>query len=102
MLSHGLNNGRKIMKAAGAYKSFASGPVRNTGWHTLGTCCMGNNPRKSVVNSFGKTHDIQNFFIVDGSIFPTSGGVNPAATIQTLALYISSKITERYKHLITK
>ena len=102
MLSHGLNNGRKIMKEAGAYKSFASGPVRNTGWHTLGTCCMGDDPKESVVNSFGKTHDINNLFIVDGSLFPTSGGVNPASTIQTLALYISNKIVERYKHLISK
>ena len=102
ILSHGLNNGRIIMKASGAYKSFASGPVRNTGWHTLGTCCMGDDPKKSVVNSFGKTHDIQNLFIVDGSIFPTSGGVNPASTIQSLALYISNNIKERYSHLISK
>ncbi|WP_269622652.1 GMC oxidoreductase [Prochlorococcus marinus] len=99
MLIHGINNGRKLMKASGAKKSYAFGPVRNTGWHTLGTCCMGNNPKESVVNKYGKTHDIDNLFIVDGSIFTTSGGVNPASTIQALSLYVSSKIDTVYKHL---
>ena len=102
MLIHGLNNGRKLMKASNAYKSFVMGPVRNTGWHTLGTCPMGKDPKSSVVNEFGKSHDINNLFIVDGSIFPTSGGVNPASTIQSLALYISEKIIARYISLIQK
>lgn len=99
MLIHGLANGRKLLKAAGAVKTSAFGPVRYTGWHILGTCRMGDNPSNSVVNRYGKTHDFDNLFIVDGSIFPTSGGVNPASTIQSLALYISNSITTRYKFL---
>ena len=102
MLIHGLNNGRKLMKAANAYKSFIMGPVRNTGWHTLGTCSMGKDPSSSVVNEFGKAHDVENLFILDGSVFPTSGGVNPASTIQAMALYISEKIISRYISLIKK
>ena len=102
MLIHVLNNGIKLMKAANAYKSFVMGPVRNTGWHTLGTCCMGKDPKNSVVNEYGKAHDIDNLFVLDGSIFPTSGGVNPASTIQALALYISEKIISRYFSLIKK
>ena len=99
MLIHGLSNGRKILKKAGAIKTSAFGPVRYTGWHTLGTCRMGNNPKNSVVNKDGKSHDLDNLFILDASIFPTSSSVNPAATIQALALYVSSKIWLKYKNL---
>ena len=99
MLNHGLSNGRKLLKISGASKTFAFGPVRYTGWHILGTCRMGNDPNKSVVNKYGKTHDFENLFIVDGSIFPTSGGVNPASTIQALSLYIANAIKSRYKDI---
>ena len=100
MLSNGISNAKKVLKASGAYKTFGHGPVRGAGWHTLGTCRMGSNPETSVVNKFGKCHDINNLFIIDGSVFPTSSGVNPAATIQSLALYFSEKIISVYKDLL--
>ena len=99
MLIHGLGNGRKILKKAGAISTSAFGPIRNTGWHTLGTCRMGNDPNGSVVNRDGKAHDFENLFIVDASIFPTSSSVNPASTIQAISLYISNKIIIKYKNL---
>ena len=102
MLIHGLGNGRKILKEAGAIKTSAFGPIRYTGWHTLGTCRMGNDPNNSVVNKDGKSHDFENLFIVDASIFPTSSSVNPASTIQALALYISESIFLKYKKLLSK
>jgi len=102
MLTHGLSKGRLLMKESGAYKSFAFGPVRSTGWHIMGTCKMGNDPQNSVVNKYGLSHDISNLFIIDSSIFPTSAGVNPASTIQALSLYISEKIITRYKNLFYK
>ena len=40
----------------------------------------------SVVNEHGQAHDIKNLVIIDSSVFATSSGVNPAATIQALAL----------------
>ena len=52
-------------------------PIRHTGWHLMGTAKMGVNKRSSVVNKFGQTKDINNLFIVDSSIFTTSGAVNP-------------------------
>ena len=52
----------------------------------MGTARMGTNPARSVVNEWGRSHDVRNLFIVDGSIFVTSGGVNPTRTIQALAL----------------
>jgi choline dehydrogenase-like flavoprotein len=55
------------------------------GAHAMGTCRMGDDPRTSVVNSFGQTHDIRNLFICDTSVFVTSAGVNPTLTALALA-----------------
>jgi choline dehydrogenase-like flavoprotein len=46
---------------------------------------MGSDPRSSVTTSFGRTHDVPNLFICDGSLFPTQGSANPGLTIQSLA-----------------
>jgi choline dehydrogenase-like flavoprotein len=56
---------------------------------------MGRDPARSVVNEWGRSHDVKNLFIVDGSIWVTSGGVNPTSTIQALALYIADNIKRR-------
>ena len=56
---------------------------------------MGDDPATSVVNSWGRTHDVKNLFIIDGSLFVTSGGVNPTSTIQALALYIADQMKQR-------
>ena len=58
----------------------------------MGTCRMGHDPETSVVNGWDRSHDVKNLFIVDGSIFVTSGAVNPTSTIQALALYIGDRI----------
>ena len=46
-----------------------------------GTCwarhAWADDPERSVVNEWGRSHDVKNLFIVDGSVFVTSGGVNP-------------------------
>jgi choline dehydrogenase-like flavoprotein len=69
-------------------------------FHPLGTCRMGNNPRKSVIDTNLETHDIKGLFIPDGSPFPTSLGVNPQVTIMAFAArcaeYISTNIN-KYK-----
>jgi choline dehydrogenase-like flavoprotein len=46
---------------------------------------MGSDRSTSVVDAFGRTHDIPNLFICDGSILPTQGSANPGLTIQALA-----------------
>ncbi len=61
----------------------------------MGTARMGTDPERSVVNEWGRSHDVKNLFIVDGSIWVTSGGVNPTSTIQALALYIADNMKQR-------
>ena len=62
------------------------------GAHLLGTARMGDDPRTSVVDRFHRAHDVPNLFIVDGSVFPTSLGVNPQLTIMALAWRTSDYI----------
>jgi choline dehydrogenase-like flavoprotein len=60
---------------------------------------MGTDPARSVVNEWGRSHDVKNLFIVDSSLFVTSGGVNPTSTIQALALYIADQMKQRLANL---
>ena len=55
---------------------------------------MGIDPDSSVVDSFGRSHDHKNLFVVDASILPTSAAVNPALTIAALALRTGKHIRE--------
>ncbi|MCL6548459.1 MAG: GMC family oxidoreductase [Alicyclobacillus sp.] len=77
---------KMAMEASGAIDVAASSLMRDCGWHLLGTARMGTDPRSSVVNEWCQTHDVPNLYIVDGSVFVTSGGVNPTATICAVAL----------------
>jgi len=54
--------------------------------HTIGTCRMGESPENSVVDAFGRSHEIANLWICDNSVFPSSLAANPALTIMCLAL----------------
>ncbi len=97
MLSHGIKKAEEVMYAAGATKTFCFAPVKSAGWHLMGTARMGLDPMSSVVNEWGQSHDVPNLFIADSSIFVTSGAVNPAATIQALALKVSDGVSDFYQ-----
>ena len=63
--------------------------------HLVGAARMGNDPRSSVVDGFGRTHDIANLFVCDGSILPTQGSANPGLTIQALAARTADYLIEQ-------
>jgi choline dehydrogenase-like flavoprotein len=76
----------EILEAAGARKVWTNGVWDVSGSvHLMGTCRMGNDPAKSVVDKYHRAHDVSNLFIVDGSSFVTSGRQQPTCTIQALA-----------------
>ena len=62
--------------------------------HLMGTARMGEDPATSVVNADCRSWDIPNLWVCDGSVFPTSGGVNPSLTIQALACRTGDRIAE--------
>lgn len=54
--------------------------------HVMGGCPMGKNPESSVVSEEGRHHQIENLWVMDGSLFPTSIGTNPMISIIAQAL----------------
>ncbi len=85
---------KSLVRKAG-YPVVLSRPFdRRTPSHQCGTARMGADPMTSVVDSFGRSHDHRNLFIVDASILPTSAAVNPALTIAALALRSGQHIIE--------
>jgi choline dehydrogenase-like flavoprotein len=61
--------------------------------HMCGTAVAGTSVSKSVLDPYCRTHDVENLWIVDGSFFPSSGGLNPALTIAANALRVAPDIT---------
>jgi choline dehydrogenase-like flavoprotein len=90
---------KESLEAAGAYETTIAPFIRATGWHLLGTCRMGDDPATSVVDGFGRSHDIPNLFIFDGSTWPTSSGMNPTATIAAMALRSAEHLIESRREL---
>jgi choline dehydrogenase-like flavoprotein len=65
--------------------------------HHHGTCRMGNDPKDSVVNSYGKVHGISNLFLAGGSMFVGSAAVNPTLTMVALAIRTTDYIIGQAK-----
>ncbi|WP_128001838.1 GMC family oxidoreductase [Piscinibacter defluvii] len=97
MREHAFRQGERVYQAAGAIKTFRTPPYPST--HNLGTCRMGASKDSSVCDKFGRTHDVPNLFISDGSQFTTGGAENPTLTIVTLAIrqadHIAKLMSER-------
>jgi choline dehydrogenase-like flavoprotein len=69
----------------------------SAGQHQAGTCRMGDDPRSSVVNKHCQVHDVDNLFVIDGSVHVTNGGFNPALTIMAVAYYASDALVRTWK-----
>jgi choline dehydrogenase-like flavoprotein len=63
-----------------------------TSYHPLGTCRMGHDPKKSVVDFDHQTHELPGLFIVDGSTVQGPLGVNPQLTIMAMATRAATRI----------
>ncbi|MGI8967723.1 MAG: GMC oxidoreductase, partial [Chloroflexota bacterium] len=81
LIEFGKNKTMEVMWAAGAEEVVQESRYA----HLIGGARMGDDPRSSVVDRFGETHDVPNLFCCDGSIMPTQGSANPGLTIQSLA-----------------
>jgi len=68
-------------------------------FHPLGTCRMAGDSTLGVVDDCGKVFNTENVYIADGSIVPTSLGVNPQITIMALTTKISQQLADNYKSL---
>jgi len=83
------------LKEAGAVRTWKGLGIANgvsAGQHQAGTCRMGNDPKTSVTDKFGRVHSTPNLFVADGSLHVTNGGFNPALTIMALGFRIGGNI----------
>lgn len=67
--------------------------VQNT-THQCGTLVFGDDPRTSVLDTYCRSHDVENLFVVDASFFPSSAAVNPGLTIIAQALRVADHLVQ--------
>ena len=60
----------------------------------LGTTRMGDDPERSVVDRWCRSHDVANLYVIDGGVFVTGGSANPTATIMANALRVTDHMIE--------
>jgi len=56
---------------------------------------MGADPETSVVNADCRAHELDNLYVVDTSVFPSIGAVNPALTAMANSLRVGDHLLER-------
>jgi choline dehydrogenase-like flavoprotein len=65
--------------------------------HQMGTCRMGSDPRRGVVDARGSVFGTQGLYVADASVFPSASGVNPMVTNMGIADWISRGIADELK-----
>jgi choline dehydrogenase-like flavoprotein len=98
-MAFGIDRAVELLEAAGAHTVLRDPLVRESGWHLMGTACMGDDPATSVVDRWGRAHDVPNLFVVDGSVFVTCAPVNPTTTIQALALRSAEWLGQHFQEV---
>jgi len=89
LIKHALGEMRASLQAVGARDTFLQEDDTN---HLAGTARMGFDAQTSVVNADCRSWDIPNLWVCDGSVFPTTGGVNPSLTITAIAMRTADRI----------
>ena len=92
-LAFNCEQAEAIFRDAGAWATEARNPAPYNA-HFMGTACMGDDPATSVVDRWCMSHDVPNLGIIDGSVFVTSGAVNPTTTIAAIALRAARHLAE--------
>jgi choline dehydrogenase-like flavoprotein len=88
---------QNLLEAAGAAEILKNEFLPGESAHYFGTCRMGTDPKRSVVDDRGRAHDVRNLFIADGSVFVTGAAVNPALTISALATRTAEGIVASFR-----
>jgi len=71
--------------------------IQITSGHPMGGCALGGSRRRDVVDSWGRSWDVDGLYVADSSILPTSLGVNPCYTVFALARYIADKMVNEIR-----
>ena len=77
MLDFHIERASESMRRPARYKIEVDRLMRYSGWHLLGTARMGDDPTTSVLDRWNRTHDVQNLYVVDGSLLRHLGRREP-------------------------
>ncbi len=88
-------SGRRDLASLERSKIRAGDIFALSAFHPLGTCRMGSDPEWSVVRHTCESWDVENLYICDGSVLPSSPGVNPQLTIMAMAMRCAGFIDEK-------
>ena len=86
---------KSAMRRAGWPIVLAKGFPKSKPSHQCGTARMGHDPATSVVTPGLRAHDLDNLYLADASVLPTSAAVNPSLTVAALALRLGAHLAER-------
>ncbi len=92
-----MDRSAEIIEAAGGRVTGRSPRLSHDPFHYVGTCRMGDDPRRSVVNRYCQAHDVPNLFIADGSTFTAYPEKNPTLTVLALSLRAASYLAEELR-----
>jgi choline dehydrogenase-like flavoprotein len=88
-IDNALRFSRDVLEAAGATQVCWSGLAST---HVQGSCRMGDDPARSVVDRNGESHEVAGLFVGDGSLVPRTLSVNPSLTIMALATRLAEHL----------
>lgn len=80
----GTGSPQEFIRAADAC-GWDAGHCTYGSFHIMGSARMGGSPATSACNPRGETWEVRNLYVCDGSAFPTSSGVNPMISIESIA-----------------
>ena len=91
--------GAEMLEAAGAKDIRLTTGTEMPGMaiHEVGTARMGNDPKKSVLDPFCRSHDVSNLLVTDGSGFVSSACQNPTLTMMAITVRACDHLVERFK-----
>ena len=88
-LDHALRFSRQALEAAGARQILWTGLLTT---HIQGSCRMGSDPERAVVDANGEAHTVRRLFVGDGSVIPRTLSANPSLTIMALATRLADHL----------
>jgi choline dehydrogenase-like flavoprotein len=107
LFTYGMERAKQLLETAGATRIVFAGARRDgvgkgaAPGHYMGTARMGSDPARSVVDKYGRAHDVRNLLVICGAVFTTAGTAGPTSTIQANALRIADYIKKNSKDLLT-
>lgn len=93
LIAHAIEQMNRIIEVMGGTTAHVTADTA----HLMGGCRMGRDPATSVVDAYGRSHDIPNLYIAGASVFVTSGGGNPTHTVMALAARTADHLIREMK-----